>query len=68
MYEKVEPEHEATRAAGLRDLLIGLSLLLVGQLTGGSVVYGGADAIDWFFDLLGVAFVLWGGYRLIAQR
>lgn len=67
MYEKVEPEHEATRAAGLRDLLIGLMLITVGQITGGSVIYGGADPVDWFFDLLGVGFVLWGALRLIRR-
>lgn len=61
---EIDPHREGARAAALRDVAAGAVLLALGLLTGGSSFDGRADAIDYVFDALAIAWVTWGAVRL----
>lgn len=61
------PHPELTRRAGVRDLLLGLGLLGVGVITGGSALAGGADRLDYAFDGLALLLIGWGLFRLLRR-
>lgn len=63
-----DPSREATSAAALRDVLAGVALLALGAVTGGSVLDGRADAIDYVFDGLAIAWIGSGALRFAMIR
>lgn len=61
---EVDPDREGTNSAALRDLLAGVALLALALAVGGSSLDGRADALDYVFDGLAIAWISWGGLRL----
>ncbi len=59
-----DPQRERANGAALRDALAGALLLGLGVATGGSILDGRADALDYVFDGLGIAWLCWGAVRL----
>ena len=54
--------------AAVRDVVAGAALLAIGLIAGGASWAEGADGVDVAFDLLGVAWILWGVARLVRPR
>jgi hypothetical protein len=52
------------RKTGIRDIIGGAVLILIGFAYGGSIFMGTADVIDWAFDLLGTFWLVKGLYLL----
>jgi hypothetical protein len=63
-----DADAEYTLQAGMRDLALGLALLAVGVVTGGSALDGRADAMDYVFDGLAFVWILWGLVRLVPRK
>lgn len=57
-------DRERTHTAALRDVVAGVVLLAIGLATGGSVLDGRADALDYVFDGLAITWIAWGALRL----
>jgi hypothetical protein len=63
--DMVEAAYKADRRkTGIRDIIGGVVLILIGFAYGGSIFMGTADVIDWAFDLLGTFWVVKGLYLL----
>ena len=63
--EAVEAAYKADRRkTGIRDIIGGAVLILIGLAYGGSIFMGTADVIDWAFDLLGTFWLVKGLYLL----
>jgi hypothetical protein len=64
---EIDPERERTHTAGLRDVLAGLALLALGHVATGSTLDWRADALDYVFDGLALAWIAWGALRIAVR-
>ncbi len=60
-------DRERANGAAARDVVAGAALVALGVAVGGSAFDGRADALDYVFDGLGLAWIAWAVVRLIAN-
>ena len=51
---------------GIGDIIAGVVLIGIGLIWGGSIFLGTADALDIFFDGLGIFWIVKGIYKMIS--
>jgi uncharacterized membrane protein HdeD (DUF308 family) len=51
---------------GFGDIVAGVVLIGIGLVWGGSIFLGNADALDVFFDVLGIFWICKGIYKMIS--
>jgi len=51
---------------GIGDILSGILIIGIGLVWGGSIFLGNADALDVFFDCLGIFWIVKGIYKMIS--
>jgi hypothetical protein len=64
-----EAEQETTEkkiGRGFGDIVAGVVLIGIGLVWGGSIFLGNADALDVFFDVLGIFWICKGIYKMIS--
>ena len=63
--EKTKEPVENKIGRGIGDIIAGVVLIGIGLVWGGSIFLGTADALDVFFDGLGIFWIVKGIYRMI---
>ena len=53
------------RGQGIKWMLSGAALIIVGLLMGGSIFTGNPGILDWIFDGLGLACLVYGLYLVL---
>lgn len=65
--QKFEPKESAGSkiGKGIKDVIAGVVLIGIGLVLGGSIFLGTADALDIFFDCLGLFWIGLGIYKMV---
>jgi hypothetical protein len=64
--EEVKESAEKKIGRGIGDIIAGVVLIAIGLFWGGSIFLGNADALDYFFDFLGIFWIGKGIYKMIS--
>ena len=64
--EETEEPVENKIGRGIGDIIAGVVLIGIGLIWGGSIFLGTADALDIFFDGLGIFWIVKGIYKMIS--